>query len=180
MSIGRDVISDVGKALPFVTCFVLLGVFGWCAGWMVILLLHGADASKKPSASGRMRTIATAIYELEAAKEITSTTQDFSSDSVFGSVEDVFPDLATIIPPQGYEDLLTDIHNPSGDFYRAAAWKHTYFLISVGPDGKLDVTEEQIKEAFENNSIVDMARLKWPYSPTNGSISSGDIFRVEQ
>ncbi|MCB9770363.1 MAG: hypothetical protein H6751_15585 [Candidatus Omnitrophica bacterium] len=130
--------------------------------------------------NGELRSIATSIFDMETANRVVSTPLNFSNDFVFGSVDEVFPDLVTTIDPLEIGDLFKDEYNPSEDLYRAAKWNDTFVLISVGPDEVLNVTEGQIKEAMENQNVGKMARLEWAYSPTNGLDSSGDIFRVQQ
>jgi hypothetical protein len=161
-----------------VAAFLLVGAVAVAILWPNSLVNPVRQPLTK--VNGELRSIGISIFDLESARKIAPTPLHFSNEFVFGSVDDVFPDLVDVIDPVEIGDLFKDEYHPSGDLYRAAAWKDAFVLISVGPDQILNVTEEQIKEAIEDGGIGKRARLEWSYSPTNGSESSGDIFRVQE
>lgn len=129
--------------------------------------------------NGELRSIAIAIFDADSRTNVAAVPLVFSNTFVYGSVDEVFPDLEMVTSTPRIDDLLKDDYHPSNDFYRAAAWKSTFVLMSVGPDGILNVTEDQVEEAIDQGKISESARLLWSYSPTNGSDSSGDVFRVQ-
>jgi thioredoxin-related protein len=59
--------------------------------------------------------------------------------------------------------------------------KNSWILISPGPDGNYDINPERDYHGFETTQVgpEDSLLIK-AYDPTNGSVSSGDIFRIKQ
>jgi hypothetical protein len=61
--------------------------------------------------------------------------------------------------------------------------KKGWLLWSVGPDGKYDITGDQVAQLYQGQMPMEQTRLKllnYTYDATNGATSSGDIFRLHQ
>lgn len=62
---------------------------------------------------------------------------------------------------------------------------HSWILISPGPDGTYDLTEKTYKDAARRAGPYNWKALQqllapYTYDPTNGTVSTGDIFRFKQ
>lgn len=168
--------------MVYVGAFLLLGLVAGVYLLPDSTFEHPISNTTRPN--GELRSIATAIFDLHEISRATpipgatSTTtfeSPFASETFkYGTVIQVWPQL---IESGAMSSLPTDAMSPEGRPYEAAALGDSFLLLSRGPNGVFDVTPPEIEYAIKHKTIDGKALYVWPYSPTNGSDSRGDILR---
>lgn len=152
-----------------------------------------------------MRTLATALesYRIDHGTYPASSARP--EENCFGELSGKYPALAqqptfmrprqsvpaTLMAPRAYlsqypEDPYAPAIKTTYAYYSVNDPKNPdrsgWIVWSPGPDEKYDLTMKNIKEAFDPKRTRKPTTflLERRYDPTNGNISSGDIWRVKQ
>lgn len=162
--------------------------------------------------NGEMRSLATALFDYNTALV------DAAKEGIFpsilpqqpvpipsgkrntfraGRVDVIFSDLQS--QTQFVSSFPMDSFDPEGKSYRFAGNQDVFCLIGVGPNGKLDIPWDALKEALQGEisgsppgglsvlgcddceTVSEALRVgTLAYSPTNGTYSDGDLIRFVQ
>lgn len=168
----------------------VLTITGLLVGTFFYLISTWTPGIRAPVtvAHDRMRRIASGIFDFWTALENSGGLENewvrenfayyFEEGFRYGRVDLLWPVLTTPIEAL-MEIPPDDFANHGGSFW--IAWEgQTYVLQSPGPDRILDVTASHLERAFREGTVYEDTWHRWPYSPTNGVGSSGDLFRLSQ
>ncbi|MCB9784329.1 MAG: hypothetical protein H6751_15305 [Candidatus Omnitrophica bacterium] len=136
--------------------------------------------------NGELRILATALHDLQRDFEDAKAEgrqfeykSPFQNDHFrFGPVEKLFPAL---VESSSYiAEIPLDTLAWPDQPYLAAASGGIVILMSVGRNGKLDITESELETSLRSVADLDAVIEGCRYMPTNGAKSKGDIFRIER
>lgn len=179
-------------------------VFGFLVVVLLLLWVAAPVFSRKRAAAlvqkaqGEMRSLAVVASDYRIAsnhalenavsREVASVTRvesatpgGFLEPFRFGPVDEVWSFLEA--PPPIVQSIPIDPFSPDRSPYFVADWGPVFLIMSVGPNGKLDVTPEELEVAMHDPAQLTFAervRIEWSYSPTNGTRSSGDSLFLGQ
>jgi formylglycine-generating enzyme required for sulfatase activity/beta-lactamase regulating signal transducer with metallopeptidase domain len=152
---------------------------------IALLVLPGGLGGMRTAAlvartQGELRSLGTAILDYQTALvSAKRLTPDRAPVFRFGRVDEVYTQLTS--PLEVITSIPRDPFDPEKKPYLVASDNFSQLLlIALGPNGRLDVTPDEIKQVFEDHTILSRARYDWPYSPTNGTYSGGDILHYMQ
>lgn len=77
--------------------------------------------------------------------------------------------------PWQTDKFVSAVGNPTGTFQEGCG--RGWVLISVGPDQALGVSKMGIPGNYPHESILTQQTLMYIYDPTNGSVSTGNVYR---
>jgi len=87
-------------------------------------------------------------------------------------------------PIQYVSTYYTDAFQPPKSWGLSYAYypdAEGWLLFSVGPDGDYDITDPaRVYDSDTTQPSLLLVTGPWTYDPTNGAVSSGDVWRVKQ
>jgi hypothetical protein len=172
----RKMFKESQESLRVAICSLLLILL------FVIVLCHFFSCADYKEAGVRTNITAVRAKQKELAQEIEKYKKE-NGKLPFGEEGD-YPQLFHI--PEGFKEVFSYSDGKPFDpfqdnkerFYFARVNPVHSFLISPGPDKKMDIDKSLLKELADLEYDEIIKRMKsYEYDSTNGIISSGDIFR---
>jgi len=156
---------------------------------LIFYPVHLVNPVRQPitRVSGELRSLATAVFDYHdlvksASSEVARYSEmvdPFGSEEFrFGRANEIWPNLFEFVKNEHLGAWPDDPFDPEEGTYRAAVLGATFVLISLGDDGVLNTEAHVLERAIRDGTVARKARILWSYSPTNGSGSPGDVFRV--
>lgn len=171
--------------LKFVACLILIQVFTWIPG-TILFYPHPTPAQRSPVSRVKsdMRSMATALEAYFVDNKSYPPMEPMVGHVLFDPV----PELtrahgARLSVPMGLTTpvayvttMFPDLFAPGKAPFAYFADSHGWILFSPGPDRKYDI--DPLYD-YDSGVTQPTARLLMKsFDPTNGAVSTGDIFRL--
>ena len=173
------------RAFTLIELLIVVAIIGILAAIAIPNFLEAQTRSKVAKSKAEMRTLALALESYHVDRDgYPPDSRDMGPDN--GSVDFTFWFEFSLSTPISYISAYPgDVFWSEGrdEFYQYGSTRSGWILASCGPDqdspDRGDIKERwDYTDPFDGTARAYLALLA--YDPSNGSVSSGDVYRVKE